>query len=204
LVRLGILRSGALVRANIGAMSLLGGWVGTLFILTLYLQDFRGWPAWETGLAVCPSGLVVAVLAPRIAAPLVDRFGTARVILAGLTSAVVSYALLQFLDVSSSYAPLLLPSFLLAGLAFTLAYGPLTMAAADSVPAHDQGLAGGLVNTSFQVGPALALGIVTAVDAANTGPTAAEFFSGLRVALVVPLIVAVLGAAVMTPALRRV
>src|SRR5262249_43146302 len=36
LVRLGILRSGALVRANIGAMCLFGSWVGFQFIAVLY------------------------------------------------------------------------------------------------------------------------------------------------------------------------
>ncbi|WP_410621913.1 MFS transporter [Amycolatopsis sp. cmx-8-4] len=198
LVRLGALRSGALVRATIGALSLLGGWVSALFIVTLYLQDFRGWSALETGLAVAPSGLVVALLAPRIAAPLVGRFGSGRVALAGLTSSVAAYALLRFLDATSGYVTLMLPAFLLVGLAFTLTYGPLTMAAADSVPAADQGLAGGLVNTSFQVGPAVALGVVSAVTATGADP-----LSGLQAALVVPLIVAALGVAAMLPSLRR-
>jgi MFS family permease len=175
LVRLGVLRSGA------------------LFVITLYLQDVRGWSALETGLAVAPSGLVVAILAPRIAAPLVGRFGSGRVALAGLTSSVAAYALLLFLDASSGYVTLMLPAFLLVGLAFTLTYGPLTMAAADSVPAADQGLAGGLVNTAFQVGPALTLGVVSAVVATGS----------LQAALVIPLIVALLGVAAMLPSLRR-
>src|SRR3954447_17891424 len=52
LVRLGILRSGALVRANLGAMALIGGWFGFQFIATLYMQQLRGWSALETGLAI--------------------------------------------------------------------------------------------------------------------------------------------------------
>jgi hypothetical protein len=82
--------------------------------------------------------------------------------LAGLVSSVAAYALLQFLEASSGYATLMLPAFLLVGVAFTLTYGPLTMAAADSVPAADPGLVGGLVNTAFQVRPALTLGVVSA------------------------------------------
>ncbi|QLE70931.1 MFS transporter [Streptomyces rectiverticillatus] len=203
LVRLDILRSPALVRANLGAMSLIGAWIGVLFTMTLYLQDFRGWSAMETGFAVSPVGLVAAVLSTRIAAPLVGRFGMDRVILAGLVSAALAYLLLQFLSADTGYATLLLPSFLLIGLGFSLAYGPLTMAAADSVPVEDQGVAGGLVNTSFQVGPALGLSVVTAVNAANTGTAPDEVLHGLRVALVVPLIFAVLGVLAMLPALRR-
>ncbi|MFD0446835.1 MFS transporter [Streptomyces indonesiensis] len=141
LVRLDMLRSPALVRANIAAMSLIGAWIGVLFTMTLYFQDYRGWSAMETGFAVSPVGLVAAVLSTRIAAPMVGRFGVERVVLAGMTSAVLAYALLQFLTADSSYAALLLPAFLLIGLGFSLAYGPLTMAAADSVPVADQGVA---------------------------------------------------------------
>ncbi|PCG87293.1 MFS transporter [Streptomyces sp. WZ.A104] len=203
LVRLDILRSPALIRANIGAMALIGAWIGVLFTMTLYLQDFRGWSAMEAGFAVSPVGLVAAVLSTRIAAPLVGRFGVDRVILAGLTSAALAYALLQFLSADSGYTALLLPSFLLIGLGFSLAYGPLTMAAADSVSVQDQGVAGGLVNTSFQIGPALGLSVVTAVNAANTGDTPDAFLHGLRLSLVVPLVFALIGVVTMLPALRR-
>src|SRR6201999_2306786 len=43
LIRLGIFRSGSIVRANLGAMTLFGGWIGFQFILTLYMQQLRGW-----------------------------------------------------------------------------------------------------------------------------------------------------------------
>src|SRR5438094_1142154 len=43
LVRLGILRSGSLVRANLGAMSLFGGWAGIPFIATLDMQQLPAW-----------------------------------------------------------------------------------------------------------------------------------------------------------------
>ncbi len=92
LVRLGILRSGALVRANIGAMSLIGGWFGFQFIVTLYMQQLRGWSALETGLALFPAGLLVAVLATRLA-PLIARFGVNRLSVAGLASTAAGYAL---------------------------------------------------------------------------------------------------------------
>src|SRR3954447_5049664 len=50
LVRLGIFRSSALRRANLGAMAVLGGWVGFQFVGTLYLQELRGWSALEMAL----------------------------------------------------------------------------------------------------------------------------------------------------------
>ena len=63
----------------------------------------------------------------------------------------------------------MLPTFLLAGLGFALAFGPLNVAATNGVAAEEQGLAGGLLNTSFQFGGALVLAIVTAVNNANIG-----------------------------------
>src|SRR3954454_16894322 len=48
LVRLGIFRSAALVRTNLGAMCLFGAYVGFQFVATLYLQKTLGWSALET------------------------------------------------------------------------------------------------------------------------------------------------------------
>lgn len=198
LIHLRLLRSGPVVRANVGAMALLGGWIGCLFILTLYMQEVRGWSALRTGLAVCPSGTVVAILAPRLAGPLVTRFGTTRVILAGLGAAALAYATLLPLGRATSYAAGMLPAFLLVGLAFTFAYGPLNIAATNGVAPEEQGVAGGLVNTSFQLGPALVLAVVTAVTDARAGAGAAPgaLLGGLRTALIVPLAVALVGVAV--------
>jgi EmrB/QacA subfamily drug resistance transporter len=202
LVRLGILRSGPLVRANLGAMSLIGGWFGFQFIATLYMQQLRGWSALETGLAILPGGLLVAVLSPRIA-PLVARFGVTPLIVAGLTMTVGAYALFLPIGLDSSYATAMLPTFVLAGLGFALAYGPLNIAATNGVAPEEQGLAGGLVNTSFQFGGALVLAVVTAVNDANTGTDGSPqaLLDGFQAAIVVSLIAAVLGVA--ATALRR-
>src|SRR5688572_14882570 len=51
LVRLGILRSGPLVRANLGMAALFGAYVGFQFVGTIYLQTVHGWSAVETALA---------------------------------------------------------------------------------------------------------------------------------------------------------
>ena len=202
LVRLGILRSGPLVRANLAAMALIGGWFGFQFIATLYMQQVRGWSAIETGLAIFPGGLLVALIAPRMA-PLIERFGAVRLVSLGLASTAVGYALFLPIGLDSSYAAAMLPTFVFAGLGFALAYGPVNVAATNGVPEHEQGLAGGLVNTSFQFGGALVLAVATAVNNANVGagggPSAV--LDGFHAALLVSLGVAVLGVAATT--LRR-
>jgi EmrB/QacA subfamily drug resistance transporter len=196
LVRLGILRSGPLVQANLGAMMLIGGWFGFQFIATLYMQQLRGWSPLETGLAIFPGGFLVAVLAPRIA-PLVMRFGIRRLITAGLASTAIGYVLFLPIGLHSSYVAAMLPTFIFAGFGFALAYGPLNIAATNGVAAEEQGLASGLVSTSFQFGGALVLAVVTAVNTANTGADGSPqaLLDGYQAAIVVSVIAAGLGVA---------
>jgi MFS family permease len=202
LIRLGILRSSPLVRANVGAMALVGAWFGFQFIATLYMQQLRGWSALETGLAIFPGALLVALLSPRIPA-LIERFGTTRLIGLGMASTAAGYALFIPIGLDSSYATAMMPTFLLAGLGFGLAYGPLNVAATNGVAPEEQGLAGGLVNTSFQFGGALVLAVVTAVNSANAGTdgSPAALLDGFHAAIFVSLIAALLGVGAMT--LRR-
>ena len=93
---------------------------------------------------------------------------------------------------------------LAVGLGFALAYGPLNIAATNGIAPQEQGLAGGLVNTSFQFGGALALAVVTAVNSAYTDPTtgAEGLLDGFKPALLVSLVVALLGVAAVTVRLR--
>ncbi|MCP2167781.1 MFS transporter [Goodfellowiella coeruleoviolacea] len=114
-----------------------GTWVGCLFVLTLYRQQLRGWSALETGLAVVPTGLTVVLLAPRTAPPLTARSGVTAMTAAGLTLAAIGYALLLRIDVDSNYLAVLVPGFLLVGLAFSR-----TLAAARRAEQESESLLG--------------------------------------------------------------
>ena len=150
LVRLGILRSAPLVRANVGAMLFVGAFIAFQFVVVLYLQELRGWSALETGLALLIAGLD-AIVAPTLTPLLVNRFGHRRVALAGFVLGAGAY--LSFLRVGDDWAyPMMLPGLVLLGMAFALAYGPLTIAATEGVAESEQGLAGGLLNASVQFG----------------------------------------------------
>jgi MFS family permease len=184
LVRLGILRSAPLVRANLGGMLLFGGYFGFQFVTTLYLQAANGWSAIETALAFLPAGLLVAVGAPRLG-PLVDRFGTARIIAVGSVSLLIGYALFLRLGDAPSYAALMLPTIVPLGIGFALMFPSLNIQAVAGVADHEQGLASGLLNTSFQVGGAVGLAVVTAVVSDGSGgvPSVGEFQSAIVMSL---------------------
>lgn len=191
-----LLRSGALINAYVGAGCLAAGFMGFQFIVVLYLQELRGWSALATALALLVIA-IDAILAPTLTPVLVRIFGLWRVIAAGMAFCVLSFAL--FLGVERDWAYLsMLPSLLALGLAFTLAYGPLTIAATDGVPASAQGLTSGLLYTTFQFGAAIGLAGATAVQVAAVAG-GADLLDSYRAALLVPLVLGVIGIAVTAP-----
>jgi EmrB/QacA subfamily drug resistance transporter len=194
LLRLGILRSGPLARANLGGGLFFGAYIGFQFVVMLYLQSVLAWSALETALGFLPAALIVAFGSPRIE-PLIDRFGTSRVIFAGVLAHVVGYALFLGVDEHSGYAASVLPSMILLGIGFMLAFSSLNIQATAGISDNEQGLAGGLLNTSLQVGGAIGLAIVTAVLTANGGGDAspAALLTGLTPALSVVTGIAVVG-----------
>jgi EmrB/QacA subfamily drug resistance transporter len=209
LVRLGILKSAALRRANYGAMALLGSWFGFQFIGTLYMQNLRGWSPIEMALAFLPAGLIVAFGSPNVGR-LVNRVGTAIPVGAGLTSLGLAYVLFWNIGADSSYLSAMLPTFILSGIGFTLAFGPLTIAATTDVSDEEQGLASGLVYTSFQLGGAVGLAVATAVIESGTSGSSATagsaqaLLDGFQPGILVSVAIAALGAAVtLIPLLGR-
>jgi MFS family permease len=206
LVRLGILRSGHIVRANLGAMATAGSYFGFQFIATLYLQSVLGWSALETALAFLPAGLLVAFGSTRVG-PLVNRYGTTPLIAIAFISFAAGYALFLRADLNPTYITMILPTMLLIGIGFALGFPSFNMQGTTGVADHEQGLASGLINTSFQVGGAITLAIVSAVigDGSASGSDATSFLHDSHTAVGVVTGVAALGlvSALSGLALRR-
>ncbi len=199
LVRLGIFRHAGLVRTNLAGLLYMGAFFGFQFLVTLYLQDLRGWSPLETGLTFAIMGIDL-VLAPLLTPSLVRRFGNVAVMVAGFASATLAFVLFLRLDDDWGYLQML-PMLVLVGVAFALAYGPLTLAATDGVEESEQGLAGGLLYTSFQFGAALGLALVTIVlvGSRSGDPVVGDY----RNALLVPAAMALAAALAVVPLRRR-
>jgi EmrB/QacA subfamily drug resistance transporter len=203
LVRLGIFRSPALARANLGAMVLFGSYVSFQFLVTQYLQIMAGWTALATALAFLPAGVMTAVASTRMG-PVIDRFGPARVIAAGFACLAAGYTWFLRVGPAPDYPTVILPSLLLIGAAFCLGFSALSTQATAGVADHEQGLASGILQTSFQVGGAIVLAVVTAViDARGADHViSAGTLAAYRPALGVITGVAILGLAVALTGLR--
>ncbi len=182
LVRLGILRAGAIVRANASMIALLGSYVSFQFMMTIYLQDVQGWSPLRMALALLPAGLIVAFGSPFVGR-LIDRYGTERLIVVAMVSLSLGY--LWFLTTAGTaphYLVTVLPAMLLLGGGFGFGFSSIMAQATDGIDDSEQGLASGLVQSSGQVGTALVLAVVTALLAAGATGSAdfTPFHSGVK------------------------
>ncbi|MGW3355271.1 MFS transporter [Streptomyces bungoensis] len=203
LIRLGVLRSGSQVRAQLGALAFFGSYVGFQFLTTLYMQSLLGWSALHTALAFLPAGALVAISSTKVGA-IVDRFGTPRLIATGFALMVLGYALFLRVDLDPVYAAVVLPSMLLIGAACALVFPSLNIQATNGVEDHEQGMVSGLLNTSVQVGGAIFLAVVTAVvtAAAPAHATAQGVLDSYRPGFLVVTGIAVAGLLITLPGLR--
>jgi MFS family permease len=133
-----------------------------------------------------------------------DRFGPARVAAAGFACLAAGYTLFLRVGPAPDYPAVILPSLLLIGAAFGLGFTALNILATAGVADHEQGLASGILQTSFQVGGAIVLAVVTAVIDTSGADHAvsAGTLSAYRPALAVITGIAVLGLGVALTGLR--
>jgi MFS family permease len=167
------------VAADVAAMLYFGSYLGFQFLATLYVQYVAGWSPINTALAFLPSGLLLPILGSQ-AERLIGRVGTTRLIAAGLTAFAVGYAL--FLRENShhlAYLTMLLPSMLVLGLGWGLGFPALNVQATAGVANAEQGLAAGLFNTSFQIGGAVVVAIVSAVVSSHTATAGGSQVQGI-------------------------
>ncbi|MEV6110877.1 MFS transporter [Streptomyces sp. NPDC051940] len=204
LIRLAVLRSSSQVQVNVGAATFMGAYIGFQFIVTLYLQQLLGWSALETALAFLPAGALVALSSTKVGT-VIDKFGTSRMIVLGFAFHVIGYALFLQVDLSPTYAAVILPSMLLLGAGFAVAFPSLNIQATNGVKDDEQGMVAGMLNTSVQVGGAVFLAIVTAVVTAGgteAGRTPQEVLDSYKPGLVTVTGIAALGLVVTALGLR--
>jgi MFS family permease len=163
-----IFRSRTLTGANV-AMAIVGGVAfSEFFLLTLYLQDVLHYSAMQSGVAFTGFALAVVVVS-NVAQVVVGRIGVRLTLTAGLLMSALSVAWLTRLPVEGHYFWDLFPAFVLGGAGMGLSFVPVTIASLTGVERADAGVASGLINTSRQMGGAVALAAISAVAATSSG-----------------------------------
>ncbi|WP_255719827.1 MFS transporter [Brachybacterium sp. ACRRE] len=164
---LGLFRSAGLRISLVGGFAFIGSWFGTVFVLSLYLQQELGMTPLAAGLVFLPSALI-SLLGNLGSGPVVARFGPRFPAVLGLSSITVGLVLLipGLLSQSPMVLGLLI---LLVGAGGSIAMPPLTGLVLSSVEASQSGIASAVLNTFRQVGGALAIAMMGALASSSTG-----------------------------------
>jgi EmrB/QacA subfamily drug resistance transporter len=167
--------SGATLTA-VSAMSALGGF---LFLITLYLQDVRGYRPLFAGLFLLPMAAAMAVGAP-LAGRMLARSGARKPLL--IAGGGITAGGLLLTQLTSSSAPgYLVIAFLVFGIGMGFVNAPITNSAVSGMPRSQAGVASGIASTSRQVGSSVGVAVMGSILAANLhGSMTAGFASATR------------------------
>jgi EmrB/QacA subfamily drug resistance transporter len=216
LVPLSLFKLRSLVSANIVNLLLVGAFVGVTYVLTLFLQRVEGYSPLKTGLTFAPLG-VLAAMAGMYAGKIAAKIGVNAALLIGVLLQGLGALLCAFLPHTNTLLLIVIGT-ALVGFGDILAVVMISIGATTGVPDHQQGFAGGLLQTTQQIGAALGAAAFAAIAASVTSSllpagtalsaaTGPDLVSGFRVALLASAITAgvgaLIGAALILPAARR-
>jgi MFS family permease len=160
-----LLRQRRFAIANVVLFTMTTAGFSFQFVSALYLQDVLGLDARHTGLSYLPVTLAIAVASLWLSARLAERYGAARVLIAGLTLFVLGLLLLSRTPADGSFWCDVAPTFVLLGVGFGLAMPQVTAIAMADVQAEYSGVASGIVSTTQQAGGVAGLAVVSVVAA---------------------------------------
>jgi MFS family permease len=189
LIRTSLLRLPSLRTASV-LILLLGMWNGgEMLVLPIYFQQVLHDSPLMTGLAIAPQG-VVGFAAGAFGARLASRLGMRWLLVLTSGAVTVGFLVLLYLPASGSYSPLLAAVMLVGFGTAGLSFGAMVIAS-GGVPDQDQGVVGGVINTSRQMGAAIGAALLPAVAevinggeaAGAVGDRAAMLAGGLAAAL---------------------
>jgi DHA2 family methylenomycin A resistance protein-like MFS transporter len=164
------------------------------FAISLYFQHVRDYPALQTGLALLPEGVFVA-LASLLSGRVTSRTGPRLPMLAGLGCGAAGLAGLSAAGRSTDYV-LLVPALIAAGFGMAFTMPAATTATIESAPADRTGIASGVLNAARQAGGAIGVALLGTL-------LAGSFVSGLHVAMAVSACSFLPGAAATAVAVGR-
>jgi MFS family permease len=144
--------------------------MGMFFLTTLYIQGVLHYSPVVTGLSFLPFPILLGLMSTRIP-KLVARYGFRRFLIMGPLLVAIGALWLSRLHVGSDYISGILPAFIIMPLGMGMTFMPTIAAATSGVPAHEAGLASGLISTSQQMGGALGLAILSGVATSTAAST---------------------------------
>jgi predicted MFS family arabinose efflux permease len=197
------LKRGSVLTANTLALVLTSTVGGVSFIITIYLQNILGYSPLYAGLGTLPSAVIFFLVGGWGASRIMNRLGARRTLLVSTGLATVGIALLTVISAQGSYF-LVLPGMIVWTLGASIGFPAVNLAAVAGTKPGEEGLASGVVSTSFRIGFPLGLAVLLTIAGAFDPPAAAGVGSyaalegvvtGFRYALFAAVLLSLLGLA---------
>ena len=171
-------RSIPFASATMIAVCAFAAWGAFLFMMSLYLQEERGFSAMHTGLIYLPVAVGALIFSP-LSGRLVGRFGSRpSLLVAGI---LITAATLMLTRLSAT-TPVwqLLVIFAVFGIGFSMVNAPVTNAAVSGMPTDRAGAASAVASTSRQVGVSIGVALCGSVAGAALSTRGADFAVAAR------------------------
>ncbi|MCW2579016.1 MAG: Drug resistance transporter, EmrB/QacA subfamily [Blastococcus sp.] len=139
--------------------------LGATFYLVFFLQGVRGYSPLQSGAALIPVAVGMALMAP-LSSGLAERFGAKAVCASGFLAIALSFGGIQLLDLTSPVWLLLLV-LSVQGLGMGAVMAPATESIMSVVPREKAGAGAAVNNSVRQVGGALGVAILGSLLAAS-------------------------------------
>jgi EmrB/QacA subfamily drug resistance transporter len=163
MVPLSFFRIRQFTAANAVAMLVGVALFGSLYFITLYFQNIKGYSAIEAGVRSMPMTLIIMFVAP-IAGRLNGKIGPRPLMTVGMLLASAGMIGLSQLTSTSSYTHIW-PFFVLLGSGISLTMPALSGAAMSAVDPSKSGIASGVLNSARQIGGAVGIAVMGSVVA---------------------------------------
>lgn len=171
------------------------GMFGSIFLLTLFVQEVQHASPLNAGLKTMPWTGTIMVTAP-IAGLIAGRVGTRPLVLAGMALQAIALVWIAAIVQPSTPYPEFLPAFIMGGLGMGLSFAPLSTTVMNAVGAALEGQASGAYNAIRELGGVFGVAILGAVfQHVVTLPTAASFTDGFRIAVYAGAVIVGVGTA---------
>jgi len=171
---------------------------GMIFVLSLYLEQARGYSALRTGLAYLP--LMGTFIVSNVASGIIGaRVGPRMPMILGAFGTLVGFAMLSRFGPTTSYYAMLLP-FVVIPSGMGMAIPAMTATVLSSVDRKRSGTASAVINAARQTGGAIGVAIFGAL----AGNSPAQIVQGLRTASMISLGLLLIATLVAWKYIRRI
>jgi EmrB/QacA subfamily drug resistance transporter len=166
MVPLGFFRVRRFTIANMVALLVGFGMFGSIYFITLYFQNVKGYSPIQAGVRSLPTTMMILVAAP-VAGRLNAKVGGRALMVVGMISATIGMWGLAQVGVGTSYNAIW-PFLIVLGLGISLTMPSLSSMAMGAVDPRRSGIASGVVNSARQVGGAMGIAVLGSIVAARS------------------------------------